>query len=174
MNMKVSKIIKNMTGDGESAMRYCRFCGNEITADSLFCSACGKKLITEQEITMNDDVVAKYDNLDERQHFAKKDKTIALLLCVFGGFVGAHRFYLSNTKGGFKIVLLFFLWLCLDSMFDAASIHGRDIYMLNGSRVALENSNFFKGLDMAVTLGIIVIYGRELFMFEKQYHKANR
>jgi TM2 domain-containing membrane protein YozV len=44
----------------------------------------------------------------------RKDKTTALLLCIFLGGVGAHRFYLGDSGKG--ILYLLFFWTFIPSI----------------------------------------------------------
>ena len=44
-----------------------------------------------------------------------KDRTVALLICFFGGFFGIHKFYLGkNTEG---ILYFVFSWTCIPAIF---------------------------------------------------------
>ena len=49
-------------------------------------------------------VVAEYDRV-------KKDKTLLILLWIFTGIFGGHRFYLGNP--GYAVCLLLFSWITL-------------------------------------------------------------
>ena len=64
---------------------YCKECGKEIKDKAVICPYCGCK--TETGISTN------------------KNKWIALLLWLFLGTLGAHRFYVEDMKGGIAYVV---------------------------------------------------------------------
>lgn len=57
--------------------KFCKHCGSKIPADSVLCTACGRQ----------------------------KNKWVALLLCLFLGVVGGHKFY--EGKVGMGVLYLF-------------------------------------------------------------------
>lgn len=79
-----------------SAVKYCPQCGVKLTSDSgTYCASCGAKLNSAKPIQTSD-----------------KSATTALLLCLFLGALGIHRFYVGKigtgllmlfTAGGFGI-----------------------------------------------------------------------
>lgn len=75
----------------KSGTKYCQNCGNETNPAAVVCVNCGVKL-------------AKGGSEDQ------KDWLVALLLCIFLGGLGIHRFYTGHTAIG--IIQLLTLGLC--------------------------------------------------------------
>jgi hypothetical protein len=66
-------------------------------------------------------IVEKYNKINQRRAFLKgtKSKTTAAFLCLFLGFLGAHRFYVGRTASGVVMILLCetsisFIWAIVD------------------------------------------------------------
>ena len=72
--------------------------------DEVFCSSCGKPIKKEAEICPYCGVRVK-QNKDE--NISDKDWSTCLLLCLFLGIFGGHRFYVGKTVSG--ILYLFTL-----------------------------------------------------------------
>ena len=72
--------------------------------DEVFCSSCGKPIKKEAEICVFCGVrVKRYGG----ENTSDKDWTTCLLLCLFLGAFGGHRFYVGKTVSG--ILYLFTL-----------------------------------------------------------------
>lgn len=81
--MKVNMAIKKIK---------CEFCGMYNDAYRENCLNCGAGL--NQKITNKEDVSQfKKENLDNLPKKGTKNKTVSLLLCIFLGYFGAHKFY---------------------------------------------------------------------------------
>jgi len=72
-------------------------------ADEKFCSSCGEVIKKEAELCPHCGVRQKGSYSGE-----KRSKTVAALLALFLGGIGAHEFYLGNT--GIGILYLCFFW----------------------------------------------------------------
>ncbi len=70
---------------------FCTRCGTEIEANLDYCPKCGNKLKIEKEI----EYVAK----------SESNWIAALLLCVFLGGLGVHRFYVGKVGTGILMLL---------------------------------------------------------------------
>ncbi|MBI4342362.1 MAG: TM2 domain-containing protein [Candidatus Omnitrophica bacterium] len=57
---------------------------------------------------------------------SKKSRLVALLLCLFLGWLGAHRFYVGKVGTGILMVVAFFgvfgIWALVDLIFIACGI----------------------------------------------------
>lgn len=88
--------------------KFCKYCGEKIPADAIICTKCGRqveelgKRNADQSIVINNTANA---TVDARGFGRKCDKMISLLLCLFLGWCGGHKFY--EGKIGMGIVYLF-------------------------------------------------------------------
>lgn len=80
--------------------KFCKHCGEKIPSDAVICTKCGRQV---EDINTNTVVVN--NNIGKQ-----KDKVVALLLCIFLGGLGAHKFY--EDKIGMGILYLFTGGLC--------------------------------------------------------------
>ena len=97
------------------ATKYCKHCGNKIPVDAVLCTACGRQVEdlhqnnnTQPNIVINNSNANVNSNVNNNAGMAfgnPKNKWIALALCFFLGFLGAHKFY--EGKGGMGVVYLF-------------------------------------------------------------------
>lgn len=94
----------------EIKTKFCKHCGSKIPEDAVMCTHCGRQVEqlkadqanvvinnTNTNTNVNKNINAGYGNA--------KDKWVALLLCIFLGFLGAHKFYEGKILLG--IVYLF-------------------------------------------------------------------
>lgn len=103
---------QNFTGP----TKFCRHCGGKIPEDAVICTLCGRQV--EQLSVPQPSVVIHNENRNNpvnnnvnsfRQNIQtvsgrQKNKWVALLLCVFLGWIGGHKFY----EGKIGMGLLYF------------------------------------------------------------------
>ena len=85
----------------EVKTKFCKFCGEKIPEDAVMCIHCGRQveqLKNEQpQIVINNANsninTNTNNNINGAYYGTPKNKWIALLLCIFLGFLGAHKFY---------------------------------------------------------------------------------
>lgn len=82
--------MSEITGNIGQDEMYCYSCGKVILKAAFVCPYCGV-------------YVAKRGGYEEG--VSAKNRTVALLLCFFLGWLGAHRFYVEKAGTGI-------LWLC--------------------------------------------------------------
>lgn len=95
--------------------KYCQHCGSLIDEDCVVCPKCGKQvgqLKAEQpQIVINNS--NNNENINQNMNagwYARpKNKVVALLLCIFLGYLGAHKFY--EEKPGMGVLYFFTLGL---------------------------------------------------------------
>ena len=98
-------------------MKFCKFCGEQIPEDAVICTKCGrqveefKKSNEPQQIVINNSNA----NVNTNQNVvgvagSPKSKLVSILLLVFLGFFGAHKFY--EGKVGMGILYLCTGGLC--------------------------------------------------------------
>lgn len=99
--------MENMT---EEKTKFCKHCGAKIPEDAILCTACGRQV---EEIKQNaqpaPQVVINNSNSNANVNGAfvgRKlcNKWVSLMLCLFLGFLGAHKFY--EGKGGMGILYI--------------------------------------------------------------------
>ncbi len=98
---------------------YCRNCGNEVSEKAIMCVACGTPPKAENKycyncksdtapnanicmkcgVPINEDVKIDTANKDMNQS-ESKDWLATLLLCIFTGGLGIHRFYTGHIVIG--------------------------------------------------------------------------
>lgn len=87
--------------------KYCKFCGERIPEDAVMCNHCGRQV--EQLKSEQSQVIINNTNTNVNRNVGgygrPKNKWIALLLCAFLGFMGAHKFY--EGKIGMGVLYLF-------------------------------------------------------------------
>lgn len=92
--------------------KFCEFCGNKVAVDAVVCTKCGKQieeLKTESNKSTPQVIINNTNNNSNTTMTPigtkKCDKWVSLLLCIFLGIFGAHKFY--EGKGGLGIVYFF-------------------------------------------------------------------
>lgn len=94
----------------QEGAKFCKFCGEAIDEECVICPKCGKQVgqvKTEQAETPN--IVINNSNSNVNQvgwmPGQPKNKWVAFLLCLFLGFVGAHKFYEGKIGTGILYIL---------------------------------------------------------------------
>ena len=89
--------------------KFCEYCGNKVAIDAVICPKCGKQLedLKSQKSNETSQVIINNNNNISTNKFGTKecDKWISLLLCIFLGIFGAHKFY--EGKIGLGILYIF-------------------------------------------------------------------
>lgn len=91
--------------------KFCKFCGEKIPEDAVLCTHCGRQveqLESEQPKVVINNTNTNTNvnqNADSGRYGRPKNKWVALLLCLFLGFLGAHKFY--EGKVGMGILYIF-------------------------------------------------------------------
>ncbi len=106
-------------GEAAPEKRYCPKCGKEeMDPDATVCEACGTKLpaVSVNRKTSADGqptIVINNTNTNQNVNTVHvisgrpKNKWIAFLLCLFLGFLGAHKFYEGKIGMGILYLLTF-------------------------------------------------------------------
>ena len=88
--------------ENEVKTKFCKHCGARIPEDAILCTACGRQV---EEIKQNapaqPSIVINNENTNTNVNKntvagpgpKPKNKWVALALCFFLGFLGAHKFY---------------------------------------------------------------------------------
>ncbi len=92
-------------------MRYCPKCRVNINGDEAFCPRCGANLSNS--------------NFRTAETVSEKSRTVCLLLAIFLGIFGIHRFYTEKIGTGILMLLLSTtgigeIWCLIDIIFIIA------------------------------------------------------
>ncbi len=97
-------------------LKYCKFCGEKIDVDCVICPKCGKQVEALKQdaspIIINNSASSSASSSASATATASPhsyaqgfNKYIALLLALFLGFIGAHKFY--ERKFGTGLIYCF-------------------------------------------------------------------
>lgn len=108
-------LIRNCTKEGKAVETKCQVCGAPMENGRCgYCGYVGKKEETQygqqnvQGATVPPQIVINNQTVNNAgiiHGVSRKNKMVALLLCIFLGYFGAHKFYVG--KGGAGILYLF-------------------------------------------------------------------
>lgn len=99
--------------------KFCQHCGEAIDNDCVVCPKCGKQVGeiggSDRNIIINNSSsasAASYSSTNVRPliYGRLKDKWVALCLCIFLGYFGAHKFYEGKTGMGILYIFTFGLF----------------------------------------------------------------
>lgn len=86
---------------------FCKFCGNQIAAEAVICTHCGRQVEQLQSAQpVQPQVVINNSNSNVNTNTVympmgkPKNKWVALVLCFFFGVFGIHRFYEGKIGTG--------------------------------------------------------------------------
>lgn len=120
--------VSSMPNDRQ---KFCKHCGQIIDKDCIICPKCGKQveelktnepnIVINNTSNSNSNAVA-YANSGGNNGISPKSRLITLLLCIFLGALGAHRFYTGKIITGIIMIPLMFvyigeIWLVIDLIF---------------------------------------------------------
>ena len=110
--------------------KFCKHCGAKIPEDAVLCTACGRQVeemhggsAATPSIVINNANTNSNVNTNQNGFLGArpKNKWVALLLCIFFGYLGAHKFY--EGKGGMGVLyLLTFGLFTIGVFFDFFSL----------------------------------------------------
>ena len=98
--------------------KFCKHCGNKIPAAAVVCTHCGCQV---EEIKHSDQPSIVINNANTNTNsntnvnsamlgVRAKNKWVAFLLCLFLGYLGAHKFYEGKAGGGILYLFTFGLF----------------------------------------------------------------
>ena len=95
-------------------MKFCKHCGEKIPEDAVLCTHCGRQVEEIKSQAQQPSIVINNDNTNVNTNTNQnggmgygrpKNKWVALALCFFIGFFGAHKFY--EGKAGLGVLYIF-------------------------------------------------------------------
>ena len=96
------------------SMKFCKYCGGKIPEDAVLCTLCGRQVEELRRDAPAPQVIINNantnSNVNENVNNAsnvsqKRSKWTAFFLCLFFGFLGAHKFYEGKTGMGILYLL---------------------------------------------------------------------
>lgn len=100
--------------------KFCKHCGQRISAEAVICPHCGCQVETiKQDTSAQPNIVINNSNTNTNVNKntningrggKPKNKWVALLLCLFLGFIGAHKFYEGKIGMGILYIFTFGLF----------------------------------------------------------------
>lgn len=98
----------------ERRTKFCKHCGGKIAEEAVVCPLCGCQVEElhqnnqgNQQVILNNNTnynANNYNNVNV-PYGKKRDKLTAILLCLFLGWIGAHRFYEGKIATGILYAL---------------------------------------------------------------------
>ena len=106
---------KSTTTKQEFETKFCKECGQKIAKKAIICPYCGCQVEAMEKTTQKEpsNIVIQNNNSQVNTTMMgtyAKNKWVALLLCVFLGALGGHKFY--EGKVGMGILYIFTLGFC--------------------------------------------------------------
>lgn len=97
-------------GELQPGSKFCKHCGQAIDKDCVLCPQCGKQIeeirAEQPQVIINNSNSNINTNTNQVGGFGRpKNKWAAVLLCLFLGLVGGHKFY--EGKIGMGILYIF-------------------------------------------------------------------
>lgn len=107
-DMQVSQPI------AQKDQKFCKHCGERIDVDCVVCPKCGKQVELLKQETQQPQVIINNSNnntntntntninrnTNSHGYYPYKSKMVALLLSIFLGWLGVHRFYVGKVGTG--------------------------------------------------------------------------
>ena len=98
----------------QKEMKFCKYCGQKIEKNAVVCIYCGKQVETleqnsQPQVVINNSNMNTNTNINNNTNVSAnknaKNKWVSFLLCLFLGYLGAHKFY--EGKIGMGILYIF-------------------------------------------------------------------
>jgi TM2 domain-containing membrane protein YozV len=84
---------------------YCQGCGKEIPDQASFCPACGKPVAASAGSAAASSAAARMTpGYSAEKSVSPRSRLACLLLCLFLGTIGVHRFYVGKTGTGVAMI----------------------------------------------------------------------
>lgn len=110
-NVMETKENTNVESQKSTNTKFCKFCGKIIDMDAVLCIHCGKQVeelkVAQPQVVINNSNTNSNINTNAATPYGvkPKNKWVALVLCIFLGWFGFHKFYEGKILLG--IVYLF-------------------------------------------------------------------
>lgn len=94
--------------------KFCKFCGAKIHEDAVICTSCGRQVeeirresSAQPQVVINNSNNNSNVNTNINAGYGRKlcNKWVSFFLCLFLGFLGAHKFYEGKAGRGILYLL---------------------------------------------------------------------
>ena len=102
--------MAEQTNTAQKEQKYCKHCGQLIDKDCIICPKCGKQVeqMSQPNVVINNTNQNQNVNINGNGRFKKEcNKWVAFFLCLFLGWIGAHKFYEGKIGQGILYLLTF-------------------------------------------------------------------
>lgn len=103
--------------NGSQRTKFCKHCGAKVPIQAVICTACGGQIeelkqAQQPNIVINNTNTNTNTNVNAGRVYRgrAKNKWTAFLLCLFLGYLGAHKFYEGKTGAGLLYLFTFGLF----------------------------------------------------------------
>lgn len=95
--------------------KFCKHCGGKIPSDAVLCTLCGRQVEEISQQSAQPQIIINNDNINTNTNtnmvgvpgLRMKNKWVAVLLCLFLGVFGVHRFYEGKIGTGLLYLFTF-------------------------------------------------------------------
>ena len=101
--------------------KFCEHCGKKIHIEAVICPSCGVQVEELKNEKEENRVIINNTVITNPIGTKKCDKWISFILCLFLGYVGAHKFYEGKTGLGVIYILTAGIF-CIGWFVDIISI----------------------------------------------------
>lgn len=112
--IEVSPVQENTQSTEEVSTKFCVNCGKKIAKEAVVCPLCGCQVEELKTSSNNPNIVINNANTNNNNNAMMasrmRNKWVAVLLCLFLGGLGIHKFY--EGKVGMGILYIFTVGLC--------------------------------------------------------------
>lgn len=104
----------NTTNPAPQNLKFCKYCGKQINISAVLCPNCGCQ-VEELKHAEQPNIVINNTNTNTNQNtngavvvgLRAKNKWLSFFLCLFLGYLGAHKFYEGKIGMGILYILTF-------------------------------------------------------------------
>lgn len=98
----------------QTKTKFCKFCGSQIAEEAVICTHCGRQVEEFKAAAEQPSIVINNANTNSNVNTNRidaalarrvKNKWVSFLLCLFLGFLGAHKFYEGKIGAGILYLL---------------------------------------------------------------------
>lgn len=105
---------ENTSAQTMDNLKFCKHCSGKIPKDAVICTLCGRQVeeiagsAAQPQVVINNTNTNANSNMNMNMGVAggkMKNKWVSFFLCLFLGYLGAHKFY--EEKIGMGVLYLF-------------------------------------------------------------------